>query len=195
MKFVACYIRVLAVEKNQAEQKREINRWLKSNRISPKSVRWYIDKPTSDALSRRAFEKLQADISNREVGTVVVWRLDRLSPTLRNGLSILCDWSKRPLRIVSATQHIDFRGGAGKAISSLLNGLAEMVYETKREQSKAGLAAALANGRVAGRPELAADDAKVLKVKKLQKDGKLSVGDICERLKISRSTYYRYVEM
>ena len=129
------------------------------------------------------------------MGTVVVWRLDRLSPTLRNGLSILCDWSKRPLRIVSATQHIDFRGGAGKAISSLLNGLAEMAYETKREQSKAGLAAALANGRVAGRPELAADDAKVLKVKKLQKDGKLSVGGICERLKIARSTYYRYVEM
>ncbi len=195
MKFVACYIRVSMGGKNQAGQRREINQWLKSNRISPKSVRWYIDKSNSDSLSRRAFEKLQADISNREVGTVVVWRLDRLSPTMRDGLSTLCDWSKKPLRIVSVTQHIDFKGGAGKAIASVVNGLAEMAYETKREQSKAGLAASRASGRVGGRPEIAADDAKVLKVKKLQKDSKLSVGDICKRLKISRSTYYRYVAM
>ena len=46
MKFIACYIRVSAVEPNRAEQRREINRWLKSNRIHPKSVRWYLDKST-----------------------------------------------------------------------------------------------------------------------------------------------------
>ena len=86
MKVVACYIRVSMGEKNQAGQRREINHWLKRNRINPKTVRWYIDKSTSDTLNRRAFEKLQADISNREVGTVVIWRLDRLSPTMREGL-------------------------------------------------------------------------------------------------------------
>lgn len=192
---VACYIRVSPAGKNQAGQRREINQWLKSNRIHPKTVHWYIDKSNRDAFSRRAFEKLQGNISNREVGTVVIWRLDRLAPTMRDGLSILCDWSQRPLRIVSVTQHIDFKGGAGKAIAAVVNGLAEMAYETRREQSQAGLAAARASGRVGGRPEVAADDAKVLKVKKLQKDGKLSAGDICKRLKISRSTYYRYIGM
>jgi len=35
----------------------------------------------------------------------------------------------------------------------------------------------------------------VLKVKKLQKDGKLTIAEICKKLKISRSTYYRYVRM
>ncbi len=68
-------------------------------------------------------------------------------------------------------------------------------YETKREQTKVGLATSRASGRAGGRPEVTADHPKVLKVKKLDKDGKLSVGDICKRLKISRSTYYRYVEM
>ncbi len=100
MKIVACYIRVSPEVKNQAGQRREINQWLKSNRINPKTVRWYIDKSNSDSLSRRGFEKLQANISNREVGTVVIWRLDRLSPTMRDGLSILRDWAKTPLRIV-----------------------------------------------------------------------------------------------
>ncbi len=44
MKIVACYIRVSMVENDQAKQRREINHWLKSNRFSPKAVRWYIDK-------------------------------------------------------------------------------------------------------------------------------------------------------
>ncbi len=195
MQIVACYIRVSPGGKNQAGQRREINQWLKSNRINPKTMRWYIDKSNSDSLSRRGFEKLQANISNREVGTVVIWRLDRLSPTMRDGLSILRDWAKTPLRIVSVTQQIDFKGGASKPIASVLNGLAEMDHETRREQSMAGLAAARASGRVGGRPKVAADDAKVLEVKKLHKDGKLTVDDICKRRKISRTTYNRYVGM
>ena len=195
MQIVACYIRVSPGGKNQAAQRREINQWLKSNRINPKTVRWYIDKSNSDSLSRRAFERLQANISNREVGTVVIWRLDRLSPTMRDGLSILSDWSKRPLRIVSVTQHIDFKGGAGKAIASVLNGLAEMAYKTKQERAKAGMVSARARGRAGGRPKVTADDAKVLMAKKLQKDNTLSINDICKRLKISRSTYYRYVAL
>jgi DNA invertase Pin-like site-specific DNA recombinase len=193
MQIVACYIRVSPGSKNQAAQRREINQWIKSNHIHSKTVRWYIDKSTGASTNRRAFSKLQVDISNREVGTVVIWSLDRLSPTMRDGLSILGDWSNGPLRIVSVTQQIDFRGGAGNAIASVVNGLAEMAYETKREQSTIGLAIARARGREAGRPPVAADDPRVLQAKKLQKNSKIGIDDICMRLKISRTTYYRYV--
>ena len=79
MKIVACYIRVSTVEENQAEQRREINRWLKGNRINPKAVRWYIDKSAGDNVRRSKFERLQADIRDGKVRAVVVWRLDRLS--------------------------------------------------------------------------------------------------------------------
>ncbi len=44
MKFIACYIRVLANEPNQVKQRREIDSWLRSNRINPKSVRWYVQQ-------------------------------------------------------------------------------------------------------------------------------------------------------
>jgi DNA invertase Pin-like site-specific DNA recombinase len=195
MKIVACYIRVSPGGKNQASQRRKINQWLKSNRIKAKTVQWYIDKSDVDPSRRLAFEKLQANIRDREVGMIVVWRLDGLAPTLREGLSILRDWSKTPLRIVSVTQQIDFKGGASKQIASVINGLAEMAYETTRVQTMAGLAAARASGRVGGRPKLAADDATVLAVKKLHKAGKLTIGEICKRRKISRSTYDRYVGM
>ena len=193
MAAVACYIRVSEFGKNQAVQRRDINDWLKANRIKSASVRWYIDK--SKTLDQPDFARLQANISNGEVGTVVIWHLDRLAPSVRDGLQTLCDWCDKSLRIVSVSQEIDVRGAAAKRIGSVLNAVAEMARETRRERTKAGLATARACGRAGGRPKVAADDAKVRMAKKLQKDSTLSINDICKRLEISRSTYCRYVAL
>jgi len=38
-------------------------------------------------------------------------------------------------------------------------------------------------------------DAKVILAKKLHKDHSLDIDDICKTLRISRSTYYRYVRL
>ncbi len=195
MKIVACYIYVSMVDKPQAKQRREISRWLKSNRINPKTARWYIDKSTDDLLRRPKFEGLQADILDGKVRAVVVWRLDRISATTRGGLDVLIDWCHKSLRVVSVSQQIDVKSKDCGMIASVLHGVAEMDEQTRRERTKAGLASARARGRAGGRPEVAADDAKVLMAKKLQKDNTLSINVICKRLKISRSTYYRYVAL
>jgi DNA invertase Pin-like site-specific DNA recombinase len=195
MKVVACYIRASTSEKNQAEQKREINRWLKSNRINSKAVRWYIDKLTDEVLHRPRFERLQSDILDGKVRAVVVWRLDRLSDKTRDGLNLLVDWCDQSLRVVSVSQQIDVKSNDCRMIASVLRGVAEMDERTRRERTKAGLAFARARGRAGGRPKIEADEARVLMAKKLRKDIALGIDDICKRLKISRSTYYRYVGM
>jgi len=195
MRIVACYIRVSAVENDQAKQRREMNRWLKSNRFSPKSVRWYIDKPNSKDLDQPTLEKLKADILEGKVRTVVVWHFDRMALAPREGLRVLVDWCDKSLRIVSVSQQLDIKSADCGLIGSVLHGVAEMDAETRRERTKLGLAVARARGREGGRPPVAPGDAKVIQAKKLQKDMSLSIDDICERLKISRSTYYRYVGM
>ncbi len=194
MKIVACYIRVSTVDENQAKQRREISRWLKSHRISPRTVRWYIDKSTGDAR-RPKFDALQADILDGNVRAVVVWRLDRLSDKARDGLNVLIDWCDKSLRDVSVSQQIDVKSTDCRMIASVLRGVAEVDQELRRERTNVGLASARARGRVGGRPKIAADEPTVLKAKKLQKNGKLTIAEICKGLKISRSTYYRYVEM
>ncbi len=194
MRIVACYIRVSTVDENQAKQRREISRWLKSHRISPRTVRWYIDKSTGDGR-RPKFDALQADILDGNVRTVVVWRLDRLSDKARAGLNVLIDWCDKFLRVVSVSQKIDFKARDCKMIASVLRGVAEVDQELRRARTKLGLASARARGRVGGRPKIAADETMVLKVKKLQKGGKLTIAEICKKLKISRSTYYRYVAL
>ena len=193
MKSIACYIRVSATEPNQAKQRREINRWLQGQRVNPKSVRWYIDKSTEDPRRRPSWEALQADILDGHVRAVVVWHLDRLSGTTRDGLKVLSDWCDKSLRVVSVSQQIEVKSTDCGMVASILRGVAEMDERTRRERTKAGLASARARGRAGGRPRLAADDAKVVQAKKLQKDHTLSIGDICRKLKISRSTYYRHV--
>ena len=195
MKIVACYVRVSTVDKNQAEQRRGINRWLKENRINPKVVRWYIDKSAGDNLRRSKFERLQTDILAGKVRAVVVWRFDRLADTTRDGLNVLIDWCDKSLPVVSVDQRIEFKLRDCGMIASVLRGVAEMDEQTRRERTKVGLASARARGRAGGRPKIAADEATVLLAKKLQKDSSLSIGDICKRLKISQSTYYRYVAL
>ena len=194
MKFVACYIRVSTAGKSQAMQKREINHWLKSNRINANAVRWYIDK--SATLQRRPkFGELQSDILEGKVRAVVVSHLDRLATTPREGLNALIDWCSRSLRVVSTSQQIDVKSKDGEMIGTVLRGVLEMDEQTRGERTRAGLAAAVARGCVFGRPKILADEAAVLRVKKLQEEGALTVDQICKKLKISRSTYYRYVAL
>jgi DNA invertase Pin-like site-specific DNA recombinase len=193
MKSIACYIRVTAVEPDQGKQRREIARWLRTNRINPKSVHWYADKSTDDPERRPRWQALQADIRDGKVRAVVVWHLDRLAGTTREGLNVLVDWCDKLLRVVSVSQQIEIASRDGTAVASILRGVAEMDERTRRERTKAGLASARARGRLGGRPRLPADDPKILMAKQLQKDHTLSIDEICRRIQISRSTYYRHV--
>ena len=86
----AVYIRVSTVGQNEAGQRREVERWLAGNGIE--SVKWYVDRETGDNLNRPAFARLQADVFAGQVKTVVVWKLDRLSRSLQDGINTLCDW-------------------------------------------------------------------------------------------------------
>ncbi len=46
-----------------------------------------------------------------------------------------------------------------------------------------------------GRPKITSGEAQVVLAKKLNADKTLDIDDICQRLGISRSTYYRYVRL
>jgi DNA invertase Pin-like site-specific DNA recombinase len=192
MKLVACYIRVSTVGTPQAVQRREINRWLKSNRINAKAVRWYIDK--SATLPRRPkFDALQADILDGNIRAVVVSHLDRLATTPREGLNALIGWCGQSVRVISVSQQIDIKSKDTTMIGAVLHGVLEMDEQTRGERTRAGLAAAIASGVVVGRPRGVADGAAVSKAKRLQEEGIFTVDQICKKVKISRSSYYRHV--
>jgi len=98
------YVRISDPGQNTASQEREIQQWLRGNGIDPGDVRWFIDKATGDNLVRPAFEELQSAIFTGQIKTVIVWKLDRLSRSIRDGINTLADWCDRGLRVVSVTQ-------------------------------------------------------------------------------------------
>lgn len=184
------YIRVSTAGQNEAGQRAEIERWLANHGIH--DVRWFIDKRTGDNLKRPAFEKLQAAIFAGEVKTVVVWKLDRLSRSLQDGINTLIDWCKAGVRVVSVTQQLDFAGVTGQLVASVLFAVAQMETETRRERQAAGIRVAKQAGKYTGRKpgSTKADPARALA---LRAKGN-TVDEIGKALDVGRATVYRLLK-
>lgn len=185
----ACYVRVSTVGQNEAGQRQEIERWLRGNRI--KDVLWFVDKKSGDNLDRPAFKRLQAAVFNGEVDAVVVYKLDRLSRSLRDGINTLAEWCDRGLRVVSVTQQLDFSGATGRLLAAVLLGIGEMEQETRRERQAVGIAAAKAAGVYIGRKP-GTLKAKPERAQRLRERG-LTIDEIAAAMQISRRSVHNYL--
>ncbi|MBL0942271.1 MAG: recombinase family protein [Alphaproteobacteria bacterium] len=62
------------------------------------------------------------------------------------------------------------------------------------ERTRAGSSAARAQGRVGGRKHIQSHDPKVLTAKRMHEDRSLDIAEICRMIKVSRATFYRYLQ-
>ena len=133
------YIRVSSPKGQKTDSQRaELEAWLKRQRI--KRAQWFEDRESATTLQRDAFQELQAAIFAGEIDTVVVWKLDRLARSLKEGINVLADWCQRGVRMIAVTQQIDLSGPVGHLIASLLFGIAEIELQHTRERQAAGIA-------------------------------------------------------
>ena len=185
----AIYIRVSTTGQKAASQKREIQRWLDGHGIN--EVTWFIDRKSGDNLKRPGFEKLQQAIFAGEVDTVVVYKLDRISRSLKDGINTLVGWCEAGIRVVSVTQQLDFNGATGQLVASVLFAVAQMEQETRRERQAAGIAAARESGKYLGRKS-GTTKAKPARAVQLRERG-LTDGEIATAMGVSRRTVQRYL--
>lgn len=191
---VAVYVRVSTASQNEAGQRREIMKWLTGNGIDSSSVNWYVDKESGETLNRPEFEQLQRDIFNGAIKTVVVYKLDRLSRSIQDGINTLCHWCKKGVRVVAVSQQIDFSGTVGQMIASVLFAVAQLETETRRERQAAGIAAAKEKGIYTGRKKGAfkagVKPAEALRLKELG----LKEDQIARSMGVSVRTVFRYLK-
>jgi DNA invertase Pin-like site-specific DNA recombinase len=198
MVVIAAYIRVSTVGQNEAGQRAEIEKWLKGHGIDPATVLWYVDHETGDNLDRPEFKRLQKDVFNGTVKTVVVWKLDRLSRSLQDGINTLCDWLGSGIRLVSVTQQLDFAGPTGKLIAAVLFAVAEMEQQTRRERQAAGIAVAKQEGKYRGRRPGSRNkvDGKANKPERARKlrDKGRTLEEIAKTMGVCRMTVHRWLK-
>src|SRR5271154_5343935 len=97
-KTTAIYVRVSSKQQDQRSQEPDLKRWLLSQEGT---VEWYRDKFTGKTMTRPGMDKLMVDARSGKVGTIVVWRLDRLGRTAKGLTALFEELVQRSINLVS----------------------------------------------------------------------------------------------
>jgi len=187
-KTVALYARVSTLDKQVKglqSQKQALVEYCQNHNIT--NFKLYQDKVSGGQINNRPqLKQLQQDIFMGKVGTVVVWKLDRLSRSLKDGINLLVDWLDQGVRVIAVSQQFDFSGSVGKLIASVLLGIAEMERQNIRENIVRGMKAAKGRGVKIGGREAKIHSEDIIRLK----GQGWTMTEIATELKCSRQALY-----
>lgn len=126
--------------------------------------------------------------------TVCVVRLDRLGRRMLKLVALINDFKTKHINFVALENNIDTTTPLGMVLFTMCAAFSEMERELIRERVRAGVDAAHAKGRKGGRPR-ALTVAKQELLVSLRKSDDLSVTQICKLVGITRSVYYRAIQV
>lgn len=161
----------------------------------------------TDALERFGCEKIFTETASgandlrrglldaidycRSGDSLCVWKLDRLSRSLRHLIDTVNHLQLKGVEFISLQESIDTTTPGGKLIFHVFGALAEFERELIKERTQAGIKAARARGVTNGRPPKLTR-AQIQMAKTLMANSANKSADICSTLKISKSTLYRH---
>jgi DNA invertase Pin-like site-specific DNA recombinase len=128
----------------------------------------------------------------REGDTVVVWKLDRLSRSLKDVLHIMERIAAAGAGFRSLTESIDTTTPGGRMMMQMVGSFAEFERAMIRERTSAGIAVARAEGRVGGRRKKL-DATKRREIAESVITGRKSGADMARLYNISQPTVSRIV--
>lgn len=135
--------------------------------------------------------QLQSILNQLRAGDVlVVWKLDRLSRSLRDVLILMDRLAKAEAGFRSLTEAIDTTTPAGRMMMHIVGVFAEFERAMLRERTQAGLKAARRSGRVGGRrPKLSPPQQE--EIVKMVNSGERTAADAARLFRIHPSTVSR----
>lgn len=123
--------------------------------------------------------------------TVIVWKLDRLSRSLKDLILTIESFNERGIHFKSLTEGFDTTKAQGRLIFSIFGALAEFERELIRERVNAGLKAAKKRGQRLGRPN-ALTVGKKETILNLMAAG-MELKEIAKTVGVSRTTLWRFL--
>ena len=175
------YTRVSKSEEQNAALQRQALQDAGVERIfheNASGARW--DRPQL----QRAMDQLRPE------DVLVVWKLDRLSRSLKDLLLLMERIEETGAGFRSLTEAIDTTTPAGRMMMQMVGAFAEFEREMIRERTQAGLKAARDQGRVGGRPPKLTPDQRQDILDNVA-SGRKTGADMARLYKISESTVSR----
>jgi DNA invertase Pin-like site-specific DNA recombinase len=137
--------------------------------------------------------KLREAISHlREGDVLVVWKLDRLSRSLKDMLFSLEKITAAKAGFRSLTENVDTTTAAGRMLASMLGAFAEFEKSMVRERTLMGLAEARAQGRKGGRRHILSEHQRK-EVVRMVAAGEKTQSQIARMHRVNRSVISRLV--
>ena len=154
----------------------------------------FVDKASGARSNRPGLDACIATLEPSN--TLVVWRLDRLGRSMPHLVALVEELLGKKIGFRSLCDGaIDTTTASGELMFNIFSSLAQFERRLIQERTRAGLAVARARGRKGGRKPISPDDPRVMTAKRMHKDHGMNIDQICETLKISRPTFYRYLAL
>ena len=151
-------------------------------------VRADLSKASGGRWDRPELHRLLDQLRKGDV--LVVWKLDRLSRSLRDVLTIMERLGESGSGFRSLTEAIDTTTPAGRMMMQMVGAFAEFERAMLKERTKAGLDAAREEGRIGGRrPKLTPQ--QQVEIRKMVSKGDKTAADAARLFKIHPATVSR----
>ena len=151
----------------------------------------YCDRMSGKTTNRPAFQECRAFL--RPGDTLMVLRLDRLGRRTVDVLNFLQELKEEGINFKSIKDNIDTSTAIGMAITTIISAIAEMERQLIVERTREGIAAMKQRGTKSGRR--AKIDKRQIDQLLLLTERMIPVREIMRTFGISRSSYYRYLDM
>lgn len=158
----------------------------------------FCDKISASHSSRTQLDLLLAKLRTNDV--LIVWKLDRLARSLIDFTKKMEFFTENKIHFKSITEpFLDTRTNNphGNLLLNFMAILAQFEKDLIRERTKAGLESARLRGQKLGRPKGISKkyEKKAQRSVKLWDEGILTIKEICEDVKISKATLYKYLRL
>lgn len=150
--------------------------------------RIFLDKASGGRWDRPELAKVLDQLRHNDV--LVVWKLDRLSRSLKDLLGIIERIDAAGAGFRSITEVIDTTTPAGRMLLQMIGTFAEFERAMIRERTLAGLDAARKRGKIGGRPTKLTAMQKA-EARRMLDDGEKTAADIARLFNVHPSTISR----
>lgn len=151
----------------------------------------YVDVSSGARAARPELDRLVRVLRPGDV--LYVTRLDRLGRSVVHLVTLGAELQRREVDLVVTEQGLSTRSAEGRAMFHMLAVLAEFQRELILANTRDGLAAARARGKVGGRPRLLTPEQAELAQQLYNEKPPKPVREIAALLGVSRSTLYGYL--